>query len=231
MDTVGAPAIAAAMGISLPTVHRLLDAEGIPRTGRGRPRAVPLEVAERVQRARGTSPVLTIPAVEGRILAVLLRAPLGLASARRVAERAGISPTTASVHLHALRDAGLVTRQRRRVAEGRAIERDEWRLDTGSPRWRELAPQVRRIRLPERSDAVVDSLPDWLTHHFWNADPTALTMHSDGAYVARRLLNSGDASAMQWALKNADPSQLLDAVAGRGADARTKALVHNWIRA
>ncbi len=226
-----APAIAAALGVSLPTVHRLLDREGVPRPGRGRSRIVPIEVFERIKRSRGATPFLSIPAVEGRILAALLRAPLGLASARRVAEVASVSPTSASVHLRALRDAGLVTRHRRRVAEGKAVDKDEWRLDTTSTRWHELAPAVRRIQLPERPDAAVDALPDWLAHHFWNSDPKKLTMHDNGSYIARRLLSSGDAAATQWALKNANQSQLLDAIAGRGADSRTKTLVRNWVSA
>jgi DNA-binding MarR family transcriptional regulator len=231
MDTITAPAIAEQLGVSLPTVHRLLDREGVPRLGRGRTRVVPVSVFERIRRARGTAPALPIPAVEGRILAALLRSPHGLGSARRVAELASVSPTAASRHLRALLRAGLVSHHTRRVAEHKVIDKSEWRVDTKNTYWPELAPAIRSIRLPEHRQARSDSLPRWLKHHFWNADPKTLTMRENGAYIARRLLNSGDAAAVQWALTNADPQHLRDAVAGRGADVRTKALVQNWLAA
>src|SRR5690606_17040874 len=109
MDTT-APDLARALGISLPAVHRALDDLGVPRTGRGRARRIPDGTLEQLLASRGSTPQQGIPASELRVLAALSRAPLGLPSARGVASRAGLSPTSASRALRALEARQLVRR-------------------------------------------------------------------------------------------------------------------------
>ncbi|TXK18840.1 winged helix-turn-helix domain-containing protein [Homoserinibacter sp. GY 40078] len=163
-----------------------------------------------------------------RVLAALMHAPLGLHSARRVAVAAGTSPTTASRRLRELVAVGVVEQTRQRVVRGTARDEDVYRLDPTAPSWKELAPRVRRVRLPQRSEEPANRVPRRFYHLFWNSDPTALTVQGNGAYIARRMLTSNDPAAIQWSLRNIPAADLEFASTGRGIDPRLTSVVKNW---
>lgn len=228
MDTT-APQLAKELGLSLPAAHRALDTLGIPRAGRGHTRRVPDGTLESLLAARGSTPQHETPAAELRVLAALSRAPLGLPSARSVAIRAGVSPTTASQTLHALEDRRLVARVPAELARGRATRELRWKAATTA--WPEpLRSGVRRTRLPRapRTEKVSTTLPRSLHHLFWNADVTTLSPASDGSYMAGRLLEAPDIRAWRWALEHLSPADIATAASRRGVNPRTRALVENW---
>jgi len=226
VDTMSAVEMARRAGVSLPTAHAMLDREGVARTGRGIERRVPRDVAERVieKRVPGYRPT------EIRVLAALSVSPLGLSSVRRVAEIAGISTTTASSALTRLVDTGLVQRKARRsIRAGRVVAETVYALNMRSENWPAVKSAVRGIWLHDHPVAEAKRVPQQFWHLFWNATPATLRVSGDGAYIARRMLNSSSMAAAQWALEHISPTDLRAAVAGRGADERTRALVRNWI--
>lgn len=226
MDTT-APQMARELGVSLPTVHRALDVLGVPRVGRGRTRRIPDGALERLLASHGSAPRHETPASELRVLAALSRAPLGLPSARNVAVRAGLSPTTTAKTLRALEARRLVTQAPAEVASGRAKRELRWTTSTAA--WpEELRRAVRRTRLPRPQEASVSPLPRSLRHLFWNADVSTLAVEADGSYMAGRLLEAPDIRAWRWALANISPTDIEKAMSRRGVNPRTKALVKNW---
>ncbi|SDZ02360.1 MarR family transcriptional regulator [Herbiconiux ginsengi] len=226
MDTT-APQMARELGVSLPTVHRALDALGVPHPGRGHTRRIPDGASERLLAAHGSAPQHETPASELRVLAALSRAPLGLPSARSVAVQGGLSPTTATRALRALEARRLVTRVPSEIASGRAKRELRWKTDTAV--WpEELRRAVRRTRLPRPQEAARAPLPRSLRHLFWNADASKLTPEADGSYMAGRLLEAPDIRAWRWALANISPTDIQTAMSRRGVNPRTKALVENW---
>ncbi|GAA2222286.1 helix-turn-helix domain-containing protein [Herbiconiux moechotypicola] len=229
MDTT-APQLAKELGLSLPAVHRALDAEGVARTGRGHARRVPEGVLDRLLAERGSTPTQVAPGSELRVLAALSRAPLGLPSARSVATQAGLSPTTASKTLHTLRDRRLISRVSSEFARGRAKKESRWTAATHS--WPEpLRSAVRRTRLPRAQNTRTETttLPRSLHHLFWNADVKELSPETDGSYMAGRLLESPDIRAWRWALDNISLTDIDKAMSRRGVNPRTRALVANWM--
>lgn len=226
MDTIYPPELARRIGVSLPTVHAILDRRDVPRTGRGVPRAVPPDVAARVTREHASGYTDT----EVRVLAALAVSPLGLTSARRVAAAAGVSPTSASAALTRLEGLGLVRRKERRTLRaGRAVTETLIALNLRSSQWPHVESAVRTVVLPERQAKSQSRLPRALWHLFWNTNPATLRLPEDGAYIARRMLNSTSIAAAQWALQHVDSADLLAAVSGRGTDERTRTMVRNWI--
>lgn len=224
-----APQLAKELGVSLPAVHRALDALGVARAGRGYTRRVPDGALGRLLAARGSTPPHEAGASELRVLAALSRAPLGLPSARNVATQAGVSPTTASQTLRALEDRRLVAKVPSELARGRAIRELRWKATPSS--WPDpLRSAVRRTRLPRapRTETVTTALPRSLHHLFWNADVAKLSPETDGSYMAGRLLEAPDIRAWRWAFANLSPADIEKAMSRRGVDPRTKALVENW---
>jgi DNA-binding transcriptional regulator YhcF (GntR family) len=233
MDTYSAAETARAMGTSLPRVKRAiaeleLDVEERPG-GRVRLTA---EHLERLAGHIGAFPSLPgFTRVELQVLTALGRSPLGLISVRAVARRAGLSPTAASRALSALGKRGLVRRERRFVAAGRAREFDVFRLAFASRYWQEIAPTVAHVRLPEarytRSDRQV---PRRLRHLFWNTAPEQLDTEQAGGYIARRLLTTGDLEGIAWGAENLSRGDWQKAAASRGLDPSRRALARNLAR-
>lgn len=221
-----APQVARMLGVSLPAAHHALDAAGVPRTGRGHTRTASTHLVESMIDRRGAVPRSDRSGPELRVLAALSRSPLGQPSARAVAAKAGVSPTTASKVLGKLEGERLVARRESIVASGRA--RHERRWFANSRAWPEgLRDSVRRTRLPERH-VTLSPLPSDLHHLFWNADPSSLDPKVDGSYIAGRLLQAPDLRAWQWALTNLSRSDVTQALARRGVDEETRALARNW---
>lgn len=204
----------------------MLDREGIARTGRGVKRRVPPDVAERIMRAR----VPEYTSVQMRVLAGLSVSPLGLSSVRRVAAVAGISPTSASAALAHLVERGLVQRrQRRGIRAGRTLTEVVFVINLRSKRYAEVQSAVRAVRPPARASSSPVGVPRAFWHLFWNAQPAKLRLASDGVYIARRMLGSDSMSAAQWALQHVAAADLRVAVAARGLDGATRAMVRHWL--
>lgn len=227
MDTIAAPELAKRLGLSLPTVHRILDAEGVPRTGRGMPRYISAQHARRLVRLRPPG----LGAEEARVLAALRSSIRGIESARKVAAVAGVSPTTAVKVLRRHLETGLVRREDARViSRGSVTHRQVYRLDTSHPGWPQLRTTVDSVTLvppmPERSNAV----PKRFWHLFWNVDPAVLRVDQHGSFIAKRMLTGADLAAAVWVLENVPGHRVRDAISARGVDARTKAFATNFLQ-
>jgi hypothetical protein len=166
------------------------------------------------------------------VLAALARAPRGLASVRAVARRAGVSPTGASRTLATLQDRGLVRRDVEWVAAGRAKTTELFLANVTVPAWQRLAPDLARVRLPDRRVAPPSRrLPARLAHAFWNTDLTALSPELHGAYIANRLLNTGDLDGLAWGVTALRARDWERAATDRGLSDRQRALARNLGRA
>jgi hypothetical protein len=228
MDTAAltTPEVAKLLGVSLPAAHHALDAYGIPRPGRGRPRTTSKNLVDEIIAQRGRTPRSAYRPTEVRVLAALSRSPLGLSSTRSVAAKAGVSPTTASKALEQLGRQGFAEQREVVTASGRAERQKRWFISAAHlPA--ELMHAVRGTRLPERPDPR-GSLPRELYHLFWNADISRLDPAKDGSYLADRLLSSPDLRAWRWAITNLSRSDIERALRRRGASESTRALVRNW---
>lgn len=230
MDTLTPPEAAAQLGVSLPAVHRLLDTMHVPRHGRGIPRAVSSDQLDVMRRSIGAAPdrPAALDRVQVLVLTALSRAALGLESQRAVARAAGVSPGAAGRALTALSAAGLVTKSRRKVARGVPTAIDFWTVTHAVERDPALRRAVRTTRLPaSEARAHAKRVPHRFAHLFWNADLAALDPRVDGAYIAQRLLDTGDTDAQVWALENIDEVDLRRAIAVRGTDPQVSRFVRN----
>lgn len=229
MSAVG---LARELNTSVPRVVRAIERLDLDaRQDNGRMRLTPAHVA-RLRRELGVSPppMPGLTPVEVRVLGALARAPLGLTSARTAAERAGVSPTTASRAINSLREQGLVTVERRTLPAGRARTVEVLRLDYGSRRWQTLAgriagtqPRERRPRAPRPR-----RVPPRLRHLFWNTAPSQLDTEDSGGYIARRLLSAGDPEGLAWGATNLSEADWRHAARTRGISPRRHALALNY---
>jgi hypothetical protein len=170
--------------------------------------------------------------VQTRMLAALARAPRGLASVRAVARRSGVSPTAASRALATLERRGLVRRDQEQVAAGRARTIQLIRAVVTDPTWPRLAPGLARVRIPmTRAGDHPTSVPTRLAHLFWNADRDVLTVGRHGAYIANRLLTTGDLDGLAWGRRALSARDWQRAATDRGLSDRQRALAHNLARA
>ncbi|MDR7188117.1 hypothetical protein J2Y46_000933 [Microbacterium sp. BE35] len=146
MDTISTVELSRRLGVSLPTAHTLLDAAGVPRVGRGYSRSVPVEVVDALIAMRGVTPRSERSSTELRILAALLHAEEGLPSARAVAVRAGVSPTTASRAIERLVADALLQDLRHRLPGSLRVVR---RIEVMTFMWSDaLTRAVNDTRLP-----------------------------------------------------------------------------------
>lgn len=231
---MSAAALARDLGTSLPRVVRAIERLGLDvRQDNGRMALGATDVA-RLREVLGDSlprvPGLTRTEVE--VLAVLARAPLGLTSARTVAERAGLSPTTASRAIKSLCSQGLVTVKRHTLPAGRARTVELIRLDYGSSRWQQLAGIIAGAHpRPRRRRTSTDSVPPRLRHLFWNTAPSQLHTDRAGGYIARRLLTVADPEGLAWGATNLTANDWRHAARTRGITPRRRALALNYAAA
>ena len=235
MDTtISAAALAREFGTSLPRVVRAIERLGLDvrqdngRMALGGADVVRLreELGAAVPRVPGLTPT------EVKTLAALARAPLGLTSARTVAERAGISPTTSSRAIASLREHGLVTAERRTLPAGRARTVELIRVDYGSPRWQQLAGIIARVRpRTHRQAPCTPRVPPRLRHLFWNTASSQLDTDRAGGYIARRLLTIADPEGLAWGAANLSASDWRHAAHTRGISHRRRALALNYAAA
>lgn len=233
MDTISATEAARRLATSVPRVKRAIDRLGLA-VERGRGGRVRL-TAQQLDELRGelgaVAPVDGLTRVETQALAALARAPRGLASARAVARRAGLSPTAAAAAVRSLAGRGLVRREREWVAAGRAHELELVRADTSAPAWPALAPRLAAVRLPrERPQRTSSRVPARLRHLFWNADPRRVDVRAHGGYIAERLLSTRDLDGLAWGLRTLRAADWEQASRTRGLSAQQRALARNLAR-
>jgi len=139
MDTCSAAEVARAFDTSVPRVVRAAQRLGLDARGPTGRWAFTRRMAERLRDELGITPTIPgLDATEVKVLAVLARAPLGLASARVVAGQAAVSPTAASRALRRLEEKGLVRREKTVIAAG---------LGSDQPSRRRLGASGRGARL------------------------------------------------------------------------------------
>jgi len=227
MDRNGVPSLAAELGVSLPTAHRLLDDLGVPRTGRGVPRVVSGSARRRAVERAGAVRVRAqdLGREDMLVLAALATAPVGFESLRALARAAGVSATKTSAAVQDLAARGLVRTQQRTVARGRAVARTFWSANYRG--WDDtLFVAVHAVRLPKPAPrASGHGVPRRFWHLFWNATPSKLDTRTDGPYIAGRLLGDTDHDAFVWATRHLSPTDLVQAAAVRGTPRKVADLV------
>ncbi len=233
-STTSAAALARELGTSLPRVVRAIERLGLDtRQDNGRMALRAPDIA-RLREELGTSPprLPGLRPTEVEILAALARAPLGLTSARAVAERAGVSPTTASRAIKSFHSQGLVTIARHTLPAGRARTVDLIRIDYGSPRWQQLAGAIAGAQPRPRPRGIsARNVPPRLSHLFWNTAPSQLDTARAGGYIARRLLTVGDPEGLAWGAANISAKDWRHAARTRGISPRRRALALNYAAA
>jgi len=228
MDTVSAAALARELGTSVPRVTRAVERLGIDARQENGRLGLTRHQAARLRRELGVTPRiegLTSPQVKA--LAALRSAPFGLVSARAVARRSGLSPTTSARTLESLLAEGLVTRTDELIAAGRAREEKVWRANVLHPRWPELDLLLDRVEAPERSRPTADRVPMRLRHLFWNTAESQLDVRRAGPYIARRLLRTMDIQGLAWGVQALRPVDWREGAKARGLDTRVKRLALN----
>ncbi|MGA8365458.1 MAG: helix-turn-helix domain-containing protein [Solirubrobacteraceae bacterium] len=232
---MSAAGLARELNTSLPRVVRAIERLGLDaRQENGRMRLAPADAARlRGELGVAPPPIPGLTPVEARVLSALSRAPLGLTSARTAAERAGVSPTTASRAIDSLHKQGLVSVERQILPAGRARTFDLIRLDYRSPRWQQLAGRIAGTRPRERRSQASGPrrVPTRLRHLFWNTAPSQLDIERSGRYIARRLLSAGDPEGLAWGAANLTEADWRHAARTRGISPRRRALALNYAAA
>lgn len=225
MDT--APVLASHLGVSLPKAHRELDKIAVPKSSPGIPREVPDSAYTTIADAIGATPAIPTGLTREAILvlAAIASAPLGAVSARAIATKAGVSPTTASKLVHKLAHEGLIEQRSRMEARGTARLVTRWHLTSFRDWPPEVVDAVKMARLPKPKYRVAHGrLPSRFHHLFWSVNPNKLRLPDDAEYVAYQLLTSDSFEAIRWALTSLPKSAIDRALAIRGVDARTRSL-------
>ncbi|CAN5661904.1 hypothetical protein BH24ACT5_BH24ACT5_26490 [soil metagenome] len=229
MDTYSVAEVAWQLGTSGPRVRRAIQALNIlPQPSARGDRLSGDDVRRLVERLGSVPPGWTRPREDALVLAALNRRPLGLRSERAVARAARISPTAAGRAIDRLVADGLVSVERVRTVEGRAVDVDIFVVNRRSPEWPGLAAMVRVVQLPNRTGAARAPVrvPHRLWHLFWNADPATITLPRDRRYVASRLLQSTDSQAIAWSAANLDAESIRSAARIRGLDVPHRRLLN-----
>lgn len=231
MDSTGKSGaeVARELGTTIPRVVRTVDRLGLDaRAGGGNRLALTEAMVDQVTGELGRVPLVPgLSRIEVRALAALRDAPFGVTSARALARRAGISPTSAAKALRRLLRRELVTNESRVIAAGHAKRSDVWSANRLAPEWSQLTAQLASVRGPERRSRTDEQVPTRLRHLFWNADPAQLAVARNGNYIARRLLATMDLEGLAWGARNLRREDWLDAALARGLDDRTRALAAN----
>lgn len=220
------------LNVSPPRIYRALSprAGTLSSVGRGGLRLDDRDLAGLVERW-GFVPRVVREVLDDRsavfVLAVLVRHPLGLRSARAVAREARLSAGGALAALGRLLHLGLVSFDHHRVLEGEVRDVQLWRLRIRSPRWTRLAPVLSSVLLPKGAGGRRPSrasVPARFGHLFWNEDVRALDPRRHGRFIAERVLGSTDTQALAWLADAVSADDILAASRARGTSPRTAGL-------
>ena len=230
MDTISAAALARELGTSVPRVSRAAERLGVDdRQPNGR-FAFDRRAAGRLRVELGSAPgVEGLSRSELVVLTALRSAPFGLGSARAVARRGALSPTTAAGALESLSWKGLALRSESMLADGRARRAGVWRANVLNPRWASLDPVLAGVRRPagKRTAHSEARVPARLRHLFWNTAESQLDVRRSGPYIARRLLREMDLQGLAWGAQALAPQDWQRAAQARGLDPKTRRLALN----
>lgn len=219
------------LGTSIPRVKRALVRAGLPVVKSAGRFLIPSSTYEQLAPRLGTGPkVPGLSRGDALVLAVLNCRPLGVSSARAVAEAAGISPTSASRALARLRSLGYVTHEVEKLVAGKVVDRPIWRIRRSGTQWQNVAPLIRQVVPPaprQQPQELARRVPRRLAHLFWNADLNKVELPRDARYVAGRILTSNDTQALAWMARSLPAKPILDASQARGMDSRTQHLARN----
>ncbi|HEY7961374.1 MAG TPA: MarR family transcriptional regulator [Solirubrobacteraceae bacterium] len=238
MDTtpLSARATAKVLGTSTPRVLRALASLGVVvRKGR-RVQLTATQVEQLRARLGETPPIAGLSRTEAVVAATLARAPLGLASQRAVARRAGVSPTAAGRAIRSLREKRLIGIEGEVLPGSRPRRVALIRADYTSPAWQRVAGDLARVKPPraKRSDGrTADArnpaprVPARLDYLFWNTAASQKDTRRAGGYVARRLLQAADPEGLAWGAENLRPIDWDHAAAARGIAPQVRSLARN----
>lgn len=174
---------------------------------------VPIGVAKDIAAGRVLVPRSAYPASDVRVLQVLQRFELGLPSARAIAVRARLSPTTVTAALRRLAARGVVTDEVVRTRAGLVR-----RIRTDCRSWpASVRSAVSQVVVPPLTSPV-RALPRGLLHLVVGA-------RSEEA-LAAALLKSPDPLAWAWALSNIPADVLRQQTKRRGAHPEARLMVH-----
>ncbi|MDA8374764.1 MAG: MarR family transcriptional regulator [Actinomycetota bacterium] len=213
MDTfapaISTTAIAARLGVSLPTIHRAIARLKLePHRGAKGHLCLSEEDARILLEHLGKAPKVDgFTREELFVLKVLQERPFGLRSVRAVARYTGISPTTASDALRKLEQRGIIEHRCVTVAEGRARQIQVWilRID---PYWMRdnFVALIRSVVVPAQTRPLRREMfvPRRFKHLFWNADLSKLNTTDHGPAIAISIIEQYDPHALAWAIKNLD---------------------------
>jgi DNA-binding MarR family transcriptional regulator len=230
--TISARQAAKALNTSTPRVLRALEDAGIALPTRRRARLSARQLEELRARLGSIPPVGELSRTETLVAAALARSPLGLASQRALARRAGVSPTAAGRAVGRLREQGLVCVEQRTLPGRRAHRASVIRADYGSSAWQRVAGDLARVSPPHSRSSPDRSprVPAYLDYLFWNTADSQKDTRRAGGYIARRLLQAGDPEGLAWGAENLRPADWEDAAKTRGLEPAARSLAHNLAR-
>jgi DNA-binding MarR family transcriptional regulator len=225
--SLSAQQLAQELGTSIPRVVRAARKLGAD-TGRQRRYAFTPEMALAIRAKLGVNAAVPgLTAEEARVLKALSSAPFGVRSARSLARRAHVSPTTASNSLRSLGARDLVYFEDRAIAAGRAKPVTLIHANRTTSSWRVIRKQLQDVALPEDAVRPAITVPRDLQHLFWNTSPDQMNVREDGGYIARRLIDRNDYNGLAWGSQHLRPEDWRHAATSRGLDARTRVLAEN----
>ncbi len=231
---MSAAALARQLGTSVPRVVRAAERLGVEgRQASGRFAFGP-QAARRLRKALGSTPEQEgLSRSELVALAALRSAPFGLRSARAVARRGALSPTSAARALESLERKGMAFRSESMLADGRARRMRVWRANVLDPRWASLDAALAAVERPEgkRAGGRDARVPVRLRHLFWNTADSQLDVRHAGPYIARRLLREMDLQGLAWGARSLSSQDWARAAGARGLDPKTRRMALNLAEA
>lgn len=200
--------VAKRLGASVHRVTRAIERLGIMTTSSVVERGRPPHVLDDAGFARLLEDLGAAPSVDGYtredlfVLAAFNMNPFGFRSRRAVATASGVSPTTASAVVDRLIDVGLVKAVSTLVRNnGGVVTGAIFEANRDSEKWNEIMSDVLSTHPPMPQAVVTPKIvPRRFWHLFWNASPAQLPIVEHADYIASRMLLSGDALAVSWAI-------------------------------
>lgn len=218
---------AAELGTTIPRVLRAARKGHVPSVSRGNRTLLPESSVELLRRRWGWTPAHhELTRHELLVLAALSRCSRGSRSARRIAARAGVSPTTAVATLQRLAEREFVERSTVTEVAGDVREVQVWQVRWSAAPWQRVASQVGGVSLPARTETRAHDVrvPSRLAHRFWNTDMRELIVEDHAVLIAGRILGSNDPEALAWMVRNVPSEAIERATRRRGMDPRSAAL-------